>query len=384
MELIARTLRGLEWVSAAEIERRFPDARRIRMGNREVTFEYDGPAAALLRLQTVDDLFVVISRIDDVGATKGAVARLAQRVRGLDWDEALHRLSAARTAPDEFFFDVVASIEGDHRYSRFDVENAVGEQVAPLWGATHLARTAEGLSSSERPDVTVRLFVKQGAAVVAVRLSAAPLHRRPYKHDTAPGTLHPPAAAALVAIAGMRAETRAFDPFCGDGTIAIEAGLQHPGIAFHASDLDPARVENTRRNAARAGVEIDTGIEDAARIPWDRRGPGAVVITNPPWNNAVRAAGGVSDSLDVVWRSARPALRGGRLCVLADAKLDIPTRLAHLGYRRGFSTRIRLAGRVTSLILTGVQGDDRPELPHDLGEWRRRAIDARVVGPEGL
>ncbi|WP_058235488.1 hypothetical protein [Devriesea agamarum] len=72
------------------------------------------------------------------------------------------------------------------------------------------------------------------------------------------------------------------------------------------------------------------------------------------------------------------------MCVLADAKLDVPSRMERLGYRCGFTTRIRLAGRVTSIILAGVQGAERPELPRDLDIWYRRAISAGVIGPDGL
>ncbi|WP_058235487.1 methyltransferase [Devriesea agamarum] len=311
MELIARTVRGLEWVSAAEIEKYLPGARRIWMDNRDVKFEYDGSPSDLLHLRSVDDIFMVVSTIQNIGATKDAVAGFAQQVRQLNWGKALRQVKNVRPVPDDFFFDVVASIEGEHRYSRFDIENAVGELLQPLLGGTHLARTAENTSLSERPHLTVRLFIKHGTAKVAMRLSAAPLHRRPYKLNTGPGSLHPPAAAALAMISGLTADTRVIDPFCGDGTIAIEASLQHPGISCRASDLDPARVENTRHNAERAGVRIKVEVRDASRIRWDRLDVGSVIVTNPPWNNAARARGGVSDSLDVVWRSARPALRSG-------------------------------------------------------------------------
>ncbi|WP_435748070.1 methyltransferase [Microbacterium sp. PMB16] len=369
MKLTARTLRGLEWVAAAEIERRLPEATSIRMGSREVAFEYPALDAALLRLQSVDDVFWVVSTLDGVGSTKDAVTDLAFRVQRLAWAPVLAELRSVREIPDGFFFDVVASIDGAHRYNRFDVENAAGETLAPLLRGTHLARTAEGLSSSDRPDLTVRLFVQDGTAVVAVRLTAAPLHRRPYKQATGPGTLHPPAAAALAMVAGVTADDRVFDPFCGDGTIAIETFLQHPGIAFGASDLDPARVENARQNAGRAGADVDFRVADAALIPWAELDATAI-ITNPPWNNAVHAAGGAEASLDGVWRAARPALRGGRLCVLADAKLGIPERLDGLGYQVGFTTLIRLNGRLTSLVVAGAHEGSAPGLSPELRAWR--------------
>ncbi|MGL4340429.1 MAG: methyltransferase [Rhodoglobus sp.] len=383
MKLIARTLRGLEWVAASEIESRLPSARSLRMGPREVVFEHSGPADTLLRLQTVDDLFAVIAKIDDVGTTKDSVSDIAAKVKRLDWVPALKHLRTMRELSDEFPFDVVTSIDGPHTYNRFDVENAVGAALAPLLAAKHLVRTPEGFTSPARPEVTVRLIIQHGKAVVAVRVSASPLHRRGYKLDTGAGTLHPPAAAALAVIAGLSGHDRARDPFCGDGTIPIEAGLQHPEITFNASDLNPTRVQNSRRNADRAGVAVDFHVADAARIPWDEFEVDAIV-TNPPWNNVVHAAGAATAALDAVWRAARPALRGGKICVLADARLDVPTRLTEAGYRQGFATRVRLAGRVTSLVVASPQVGGGFELPRGLRAWHRRALDEGVVGLDGL
>ena len=127
-------------------------------------------------------------------------------------------------------------------------------------------------------------------------------------------------AAAMVDIAGYRGRGDFCDPFCGSGTIAIEAALaakgRAPGISrnfsaekwpclpsgiwsvereaarareyngdYHifASDIDPKAVEISRANAKRAGVErlIEFFVADARGFsrPTER----GVIVTNPPY-----------------------------------------------------------------------------------------------------
>ena len=127
-------------------------------------------------------------------------------------------------------------------------------------------------------------------------------------------------AAALVDIAGYRGRGDFCDPFCGSGTIAIEAALaakgRAPGISrdfaamqwtwlpaevwpqareearareFHgdyhifASDIDPRAVAMARENARRAGVDdcITFAVADAR--DFDRTTDRGVIVTNPPY-----------------------------------------------------------------------------------------------------
>jgi putative N6-adenine-specific DNA methylase len=128
-------------------------------------------------------------------------------------------------------------------------------------------------------------------------------------------------AAAVATIARPREDVLLWDPFCGSGTIAIEAAMmmtgRAPGLHRHfaaetfyqiprelweeererarseivtdsafeayASDIDPAVLETAKENAARAGVSdhIKFFIKDATRIrKEDRRG---TVVCNPPY-----------------------------------------------------------------------------------------------------
>jgi 23S rRNA G2445 N2-methylase RlmL len=275
-----------------------------------------------------------------------------------------------RPVPFAPVLDVVAAVEG-HRFTRFDVEHTVGPLLAARLGGTYLRRTAVGREPGE-PDLTVRVSVRDRAATAAIRVAARPLHRRPWKLDTGPGTLHPPVAAALVRLAAPRESV--LDPFCGDGTIAIEAALVRPAARVVGRDLDPARLQNARGNAERAGVVLDLDVADAA-------GTGAAgfdaVVTNPPWNLAVGGAGRLRGGLDPLWRRLPRLLApDGRIVAVTDATLDAPGALTTAGLRVGLSVRVRVAGRLSDVVLASPTA--RPSLPEALHRWRRRAIAADV------
>jgi tRNA (guanine6-N2)-methyltransferase len=381
--VIARSVRGLEWVAADEVSEIPAAAARLALPGREIVFELAELTPRVLGLRTVDDAFLEIGKVEGAGTGKVVLPLVAARIAGLDWEAALTALGAVRPVVPEPRLDVVASLEGRRNYNRFAVESAVGGALARRLRGSHLARTSAGRQPGE-PDLTVRVFIRGTRATAALAVSARPLHRRGYKQDAGPGTLHPPVAAALARIAGPAAGETVADPFCGDGTIAIETALSCPRTRVLAGDIDPDRLGNTRRNAARAGVRLTVCRLDAGRLPWPDHGVDAV-LANPPWNIAVDSRGLLQQSLDGFWPQLRRVLApGGRLCVIADAELDAPRRLRALGCECGLQTQIRLAGRVSHVLLCAPPGDGRPELAPGLAAWRLRAIAEGVVTDAGF
>jgi 23S rRNA G2445 N2-methylase RlmL len=278
---------------------------------------------------------------------------------------------------------VVASIEGRRRYNRYEVQDAVGAALAPVLRGRYLTRTGTAGPAAE-PELTVRVFVRGPSAVAALRLAARPLHRRGYKADTGAGTLHPPLAAAMVRLADPPPGGVLLDPFAGDGTIAVESALAYPRTRAVAADLDPRRLANAARNAARAGAAAALVRADAAAPPW-RPGRVTTVVTNPPWNLAVDARGALVGSLERFWRQLPDLLAAaGRACLLTDAELAAPAALERAGFQLALATRLRLAGRISHLILCAPAGQPRPGLPGDLGSWRRRARSCGVVTDDGF
>jgi tRNA (guanine6-N2)-methyltransferase len=380
--IIARSVHGLEWVCAWEACTAAGVQGGVELSRREVGFEVEAVGPGLLALRTADDVFLKLADVDGVGAAKGDLPALGRAAAGLDWERALRNLRAVRNVPEHGSFDVVASLEGRRSYNRFAVEKWIGLALAPVLGAKFLERDG-GTRAGGETDITVRVFVRGEQATIAVRLGSRPLHRRAYKVSTGPGSLHPPVAAAL-AVIGAPAAGVVLDPFCGDGTIAIEAALTRRGLTIVASDIDPARVQNARQNARRADVEIDVQEADAAVVA-EKLSDVDAIITNPPWNQAVSAAGRLQASGRRFWDSLSRILGpDGVLCLLTDVGLDGPELIAERGWQLGMKQRIRLAGRVADVSLAAPPGRPAPALPAGLADWRAETLARGVVTETGF
>lgn len=169
--------------------------------------------------------------------------------------------------------------------------------------------------------IRIEFFIFKDSAALMIDTSGAPLHKRGYRPQSNLAPIRETLAMAMVKTAHLREGTMLWDPFCGSGTIAIEAARAAcniaPGIkrrfsgeeyffvdgdswdeareearalvntnadfeAF-ASDIDPECVELATENAKRAGVDgkIKFFVKDARKIyKPDCRG---TIICNPPY-----------------------------------------------------------------------------------------------------
>lgn len=381
IELIARAVRGIEYVVADEIAGMAPDGVRLRP--REVVFRVDSATPSLLALRTPDDVFVSVGSLDGVGHRKDVVPSLARWAGGRDWRRAVDVVSGLRTLPDRYRFDVVASLLGRRNYSRFDVEDAVGAALTGALGARYVSRRdAEG--DVPAVDLTVRVFISGEVARLALRLAGTPLHRRGYKRDAERGTLHPPVGAALARFLTAGAAEVVVDPFCGDGTIPIEIATQSPDADVRGSDRDPLRVRNAAANAVRAEVAVPMTVADAGRVDL-ADGSVDVLATNPPWNLAVDASGLLARGLGPFWAEAERLLSaGGRMGVIMDAESGLHDELRRRGFEISLAQSVRLAGRLSQIVICTPPGRARWETAPGIREWRQQAIASGLVTDTGF
>lgn len=180
-----------------------------------------------------------------------------------------------------------------------------------------------GISWFEETGVRyqIEFFIFKDIAHLMIDTSGVALHKRGYRPEAGAAPLRETLAAALVYTARPKEDILFWDPFCGSGTIAIEASMlvsgRAPGLGrsfagedfanipgalwntareeaqarirtdcrfeIYASDIDEDILDITYENALRAGVEEYLHIfqADARRIKKeDRKG---TVVCNPPY-----------------------------------------------------------------------------------------------------
>jgi putative N6-adenine-specific DNA methylase len=238
---------------------------------------------------------------------------------------------------------VVAKVRSNRSRLRAETSiQAVAHKAAAerLCTARHISRLPEGGSSA-----AVRVYVEKDRVSLLLDLSGEPLFKRGYRTEGGTAPLRETTAAAMILLANWRRKFPLYDPFCGSGTILIEAAMyawdMAPGlgrsfaleklliadreleksvreelagrvnfertIRIAGSDEDGRAVSMARSNAERAwdlargeaprrGVrqtirlDVDTGRESLPDIRTlrmkDVRAPGdepGFIITNPPY-----------------------------------------------------------------------------------------------------
>jgi hypothetical protein len=318
LHLSARAVRGIEDVVAAEIAA--AGGCVVRIGHREVAF--DAPSLErFTTLGTADDTFLLLVDGPPVGPQRRELGSLPLP----DLPAAARLLArAGRT------FDVTASFLGSRSYSRFDVE--LGGRLEAASGWRYAARR-EG--DPGPTSLSLRVHLTHERTTVAARLASRPLHRRAYRVVSRPAALHPPLARALVALARLPLGAALVDPFCGTGTIAIEAKLARPDLEVTAFDVEPAAVAAAHANARAAGVALRLAVRDAHGVP-----PAEHVVANPPWGRVAALRGGPVDL-------ARLVAPGGRIVLLTTDAAPFGRELEVVEHRR-----VRVGGRLASIWVT--------------------------------
>lgn len=80
-------------------------------------------------------------------------------------------------------------------------------------------------------DYPVRVFIKKDEVTVGLDTSGESLHKRGYRRLTAKAPIAENLAAALLLLTPWKRDRILVDPFCGSGTIPIEAAMLAAGIA---------------------------------------------------------------------------------------------------------------------------------------------------------
>lgn len=240
---------------------------------------------------------------------------LFQGVEGLPWEDYI---------PREGQFPVKGYTISSQLHSVPACQSIVKKAVAKRLGRAYGLETLPETGALHQ----IQFAILKDRATLMLDTSGDSLYKRGYRAQGVQAPLRETLAAALVSLSRYRGREPFCDPFCGSGTIVIEAALiarnRAPGLSrsfaaqkwgwlpgklwlaaadeamdreFHGSydiwggDIDPAAVELARHNAALAEVEDTVRFEvaDAARFRRDE--PRGRIVTNPPYGERLMDKG---------------------------------------------------------------------------------------------
>ena len=309
--LTARTLEGLEWLLARELEA--VGGRDLRVGRRTIEFsplpggEKETLYRAVLESRTAIRVLEPLGRFP-----VDSPESLYRAMQQVDWTEQLKVSDTLRV--DAAIHDTFLT---HSLYAAQIVKDAVVDQL----------RTPSG----RRPSVqlrgaTLRLGLHLVGNVATVFRDAAgrSLHQRGWRMADVEAPLSETLAAGILGITGWEPDEPLLDPMCGSGTLVIEAAtiaagmapglwrarrrahgffrfrdcdreladrlvrelearIREPAGSFQASDLDQRAVEAARANAEAAGVGRFIAIEQKHFEQARPQSAAGLVVTNPPY-----------------------------------------------------------------------------------------------------
>ncbi|MGE4282657.1 MAG: class I SAM-dependent RNA methyltransferase [Clostridia bacterium] len=303
IELIAPTLFGLEALTAKEIRNLGYETTTVEDGR--VTFIGDEKAIcrANLWLRTAERVLVKLGEFE--ATTYDA---LFEGTKALPWHEWI---------PENGEFPVKGYSLKSKLFSVPDcqsiIKKAVVEKLKQKYNTTWF--------EEKGPRYQIQFSLLKDKVTLMLDTSGEGLHKRGYRENANEAPLRETLAAAMVMLSVWRQGKAFIDPFCGSGTIPIEAALIGANIApglerefisqgwqqiskdlwwetrkeahekirndveFHiyGSDIDSKAVELSKENASLAGVDKYITFNRCAVSEIKAQDQYGCIICNPPY-----------------------------------------------------------------------------------------------------
>ena len=211
--LIATSAMGLESIVANEVRNLGYDPI---VDNGKITF--DAPISAIPRcnlwLRVADRVKVVVGE-----AKVTTFDELFEATKALPWENFI---------PEEGAFPVNGKSHKSTLYSVSDCQAIVKKAIVDRLKLKHgVAHKMPETGSTYKVEVALLNDV----ATLTIDTSGAGLHKRGYRVGQGEAPLKETLAAALVSLTNWQADEPLIDPFCGSGTILIEAAMIGQNIA---------------------------------------------------------------------------------------------------------------------------------------------------------
>ncbi len=312
LNLTIPTLLGTEQVVAFEVKELGYEISKVDNGT--VSFVGDEEAIAVLNvnLRAAERVLIKLSSF-----RADTFDMLFEGVRAINWENFL---------PPDAQFPVTGYALKSALHSVPDcqsiVKKAIVERLSKKYGITGRLEETGGM-------YPVRFAIMKDVATIYIDTSGTSLYKRGYRVESVLAPMRETLAFSMVSLSFWKGDRPFIDPFCGSGTIPIEAALfatnRAPGIKrrfvaetwknlmpielwrdirqeakekevhdretkIFASDIDPEAIKIAKQNAENAGVldKIHFEVKDVADItPFYEKG---VICCNPPYGERLMDA----------------------------------------------------------------------------------------------
>ena len=306
LELAIPTLFGLEGLCADELRRLGLSDVRAENGRVLCAARPADIPRVNLNLRTGERALVLLGSFP-----AGDFDALFDGVRALPWEDFLPR-DAAFPVKGHCLNSALHAVPACQSI----VKKAVAARLGAKYGLEQLPETGSLYQ--------IQFAIMKDTASLYLDTTGAGLHKRGYRAVGVVAPLRETLAAAMVMLSKYRGRYPFCYPFCGSGTIAIEAALiaknRAPGLdrSFSAQkwgfvpasawmeaadeamdkefdgeydiwggDIDPKAVAIARSNAEKAGVEDLVRFEVADALSFHREAPYGKIVTNPPYGERI-------------------------------------------------------------------------------------------------
>ncbi|UAS79749.2 class I SAM-dependent RNA methyltransferase [Staphylococcus pseudintermedius] len=307
-QLLAVCPMGLESIVAKEVQDLGYDTR---VENGRIYFEGDASAIvkANLWLRTADRVKLIVGQFEAV-----TFDSLFEQTKNLPWEQFI---------PTDGQFPVQGRSLKSKLFSVPDVQAITKKAIVERLKNAH---QVSGWLDESGAKYLVEVAILKDKVLLTIDTSGSGLNKRGYRLAQGEAPIKETLAASLVKLANWTGDTPLIDPFCGSGTIAIEACLIAQNIApgfnrsfiseqwdiipkglydqkraeadeladydkeieIYASDIDPEMVEIAQRNADEVGVGdiIRFEVKDVNTLTINHDGP-IGLIGNPPYGERI-------------------------------------------------------------------------------------------------
>ena len=335
-ELIAKTFQGLEEVLAQELIEL--GANDVQIGRRMVSFS--GNQEMMYRanfcLRTAVRVLKPISHFRARNADD-----VYKAVKEIEWKDILDL--------DTSFVVDTTVYSTEFRNSKF-VAYKVKDAIVDYFMEREGKRPNISVAN---PDLRLNIHIAEDNCTLSLDSSGESLHLRGYRTATVEAPINEVLAAALIKMSGWKFDCDLIDPFCGSGTILVEAALMarniYPGVfrqkfgfenwkdfnpellssifeddsnertfehRIVGSDINLRAVEAALANAKAAGVADLITVEQREIRDFKKPEMPAVLITNPPYGERLRPED-LSDIYRTLGEKLKREFQGGEAWIIS-------------------------------------------------------------------